>query len=145
MTKYTDINKAIVKRIKSKIRGIPIMSMDVQEGIKRPSFFIDFDNIRVQDFMNLSVDKTMTVRIYYFSKERDRNKIENMEMQDELTDLFLNDNVLRIDGHIGAEIEELEFNVVDGVLHCYFNLEISEDYDRTDDTSVMEDLEIENL
>ena len=121
------------------------MSMDVQEGIKRPSFFIDFDNIRVQDFMNLSVDKTMTVRIYYFSKERDRNKIENMEMQDELTDLFLNDNVLRIDGHIGAEIEELEFNVVDGVLHCYFNLEISEDYDRTDDTSVMEDLEIENL
>jgi len=95
--------------------------------------------------MTEALDRNLTVRIYYFSSTNDQNKIEVLNMQDDLTELFLKDNILEIDEFTKAEIEELELDVADKVLHCYFDIMLSEDYDRIDETPVMEDLQYNQI
>lgn len=144
MVKYTDIHKAIVDKLKSKFAGVEITSNDVSEGFSRPSFFISFDNMKASDFMGEALDRELTIRIYYFSKDRDKNKIELLNMQDELNELFLQDNIVQVDANTKIEIEELEFDVVDKVLHCYFDIKLSEDYERIDSLPNMEELHVDN-
>jgi hypothetical protein len=144
MVKYTDIHKAIVDKLKSKFAGVEITSNDVSEGFSRPSFFISFDNMKSNDFMGEALDRELTVRIYYFSKDRYKNKIELLNVQDELNELFLKDNIIQVDSDTKIEIEELEFDVVDKVLHCYFDIRLSEDYDRIDSLPNMEELHVDN-
>ncbi|OLS02424.1 phage tail terminator family protein [Tissierella creatinophila] len=129
IVKYIDIHKAIVKRIRSKFSKI-VFSTDIEKAIQRPSFFIDFDNIKATDFMNEAQDRNLTVRIYYFSSTIDKNKSELLKMQDDLIELFLENNFLTVDKNINIEIDELDLSVVDKVLHCYFDIKISENYRR---------------
>ena len=144
MVKYKDIHKAIVNKLKSKFNDIEITSTDVSEGFKRPSFFISFDNIKASDFAGETLDRELTVRIYYFSKDRYKNRIELLNVQDDLNELFLKDNIIQLDSDTKIEIEELEFDVVDKVLHCYFDIRLSEDYDRIDSLPNMEELHVDN-
>lgn len=139
---YTDIHRAIVRRIKSKFNDV-VFSTDIEEGISRPSFFIDFDNIKASDFMNEALDRNITVRIYYFSTTVNENKIELLNMEGNLIEMFLEDNLIIVNDNIKFEIDELDLSVVDKVLHCYFDIRISENYNRIDNTPVMEELEIE--
>lgn len=143
IVKYTDIHKAIVTRLKSKFPDIDIMSRDIEEGITRPSFFVSFDNLNAADFMTETLDRNITVRLYYFSKNRDRNRIELLKMQDDLNDLFLQDNIIEIDANTKVEIEEAGTDIVDKVLHYYFDIRLSEDYDRSDNTPLMENIDYE--
>jgi hypothetical protein len=137
---YTELHKAIVDKIKTGAPDIAITSTNIEEGITRPSFFVSFDNLKATDFMCEALDRETTVRIYYFPTDEDKNKIEILNMQDTLVNLFLQDNLISVDTDFTVEIEELEFNVIDKVLHCYFELKFYEDYDRDDDTDLMEDL-----
>lgn len=130
MVKYTDIRKAIVRRIKTKFPDA-VFSTDVEKEIIRPSFFIDFDNVKTVDFMNEAQDKSLTVRIYYFSNTADGNEIELLEMQDDLVEMFLENNFMVVDKNINIEIDELDLSTVDKVLHCYFDIKILENYQRT--------------
>lgn len=144
IVKYTDIHKSIVTRIKSKFPKA-VFSTDIEKAITRPSFFIDFDNIKSSDFMNEALDKNITVRIYYFSTTIDENKIELLKMKDDLIELFLENNLITVNENIKFEIEELDLSVVDKVLHCYFDIRISENYNRIDNTPLMEELELDNV
>lgn len=144
MVKYTDINKAIINKLESKFTDIKITSNDVSEGFERPSFFISFENVASSDFMGELLDRNISVRIYYFSKNRNKNKIENLNMQDNFNELFLKDNILVIDEFTKVEISELEFDVVDKVLNCTFEIMLSEDYERVDNKPNMEELHIDN-
>lgn len=144
IVKYTDIQKSIVKRIKFKFPNI-VFSTDIEKAITRPSFFIDLDNIESRDFMNRAQDRDLTVRIYYFSSTVDGNRIELLNMYDDLEELFLENNLITVDEYIKFEIEELKLSVVDKVLHCYFDIRISENYNRIDNTPVMEELEVDGI
>lgn len=141
MVKYSDIHKAIVKKIKSKFGNITF-SPNIEEGITRPSFFIELDNIRASDFMREAMDSEITCRIYYFSKTINDNRMELYNIQDGLNELFQG-KLLKIDGELNIEIDTLEFNIVDKVLHCYFGLSFSTDYEVIDDIPLMENLELE--
>ncbi len=142
MVTYTQIHKAIVKRIQTKFKDI-VFSTDITEGIERPSFFISIDNIKSSDFMREALDRNLTVRIYYFSKSKDNNRAELLNIQDDLTELFLENNLIKIDEYVNVEIDELELDTIDKVLHCYFDIKLSENYNRIDnDTPYMEELEI---
>ena len=146
MVKYTDILKAVNDRIKSKFPKIPILSeSDVEEKIIRPSFMTTLDGIKAEDFMTRSVDKDQTVYIYYFSTKRDKNKIENLDMIDSLTELFVENNLLKIQTEnydFNIEIyNEVEFEIVDKVLQCSFELPFNEDYSRVDNAELMEEIE----
>ena len=140
IVKYKKIHESIVERIQEKFPKI-VFSTDIEKGITRPSFFIDLDNIKSGDFMNEARDTDITVRLYYFTSQKDNNKIEILEMQDDLTGLFLDNNLIRVDNDMYFEIEELDLSIVDKVLHCYFDIRISENYNRVDDGEVMEELE----
>lgn len=139
IVKYTEIHKSIVKRIKTKFPSI-IFSTDIEKAITRPSFFIDFDNVKSSDFMREAEDKEITVRIYYFSSTIDGNKMELLKMQDDLVEMFLENNLIVVDENISFEIDELDLNIVDKVLHCYFDIRISENYNKIDNTPIMEEL-----
>lgn len=141
MVKYTEIHKAIVEKLDA--TGIDTTSEDVNEGFKRPSFFMSFDNVKASDFMREALDREITVRIYYFSRTIDNNRIELLNMQDKLNELFLEDNLIRVNEYMNIEVDELEFNIIDKVLHCYFDMRLCENYNRTDDRPYMEELEIE--
>lgn len=153
IVKYTEIHKSITNRLQTKYPDISYNSQrDITEGFDRPSFFIDLDNIKSSDFMLEARDHSNTVRIYYFSESKDNNKIELLNMQDDLNELFIENNLITVNKDIKFEVEELEFNVVDKVLHCYFDIRISENYPRDkssididDEKEMMEVLEVDNL
>lgn len=150
IVKYTDIHKAIVKRIKTKFPST-VFSTDIEKKITRPSFFIDFDNIKASDFMSEALDRDITVRIYYFSTTVDENKIELLNMEDNLIEMFLENNLINVDKYVNIEIQELDLKVVDKVLHCYFDVSMSENYQRdkssigVGDKEMMEKLEVDNI
>ncbi|WP_353096232.1 DUF6838 family protein [Tissierella praeacuta] len=142
MVKYTEISKAIVEMLENNT-NIEVLSVD--EGITRPSFFMSFDNVKATDFMREALDREITVRIYYYSSTIDNNEIELLNMQDKLNEIFLEDNLIRVNEYMNIEIDELEFNITDKVLHCYFDLRLSENYGRSKhdaDKPYMEELEI---
>lgn len=146
IVKYTEIHKSITDRLKTKYPNVSYNSQrDITEGFDRPSFFIDLDNIKSSDFMRTARDHSNTVRIYYFSSTKDNNKIELLNLQDTLSELFIENNLITVNEDIKFEVEELEFSIVDKVLHCYFDVKISENYNRIDNTPVMEELELDNL
>lgn len=141
MVKFSEIHTCIVDKLESKFTNIPVKNIN-SDKIVRPSFSVDFDGIKPSDFMNKSLERDITVRIYYFSTDKDKNKIEYLDMQDDLNTLFLEDNILEINENVKIQIEELEFDVVDKVLETSFDIFISEDYERTDNTELMEELDI---
>lgn len=145
MVKYSDIHRAIVAKLKAKFPNIKISSTDITEGFDRPSFFIEFDDMRSSDFMKEALDRNFTVRIYYFPKEKDKNKVEILNMEDDLNEIFIQDGVIGIDTETAIEVDELELEIVDKVLQCSFDVMISENYDRVDNIPNMEDIEIENI
>lgn len=141
MIKYSDIHKAIVRKIKSKF-GYITFSTDIEEGIKRPSFFIELNSITTNDFMREAMDSEITCRIYYFSEKTSDNRIELYNIQNGLNELFQG-KVLEVGGGLNIEIDTLEFSIVDKVLHCYFDLIFSIDYEIIDDRPLMENLDLE--
>lgn len=142
MIRYVDVVKAMVKKVNEAFPDIKFISDDVQEGFFRPSFRVVIDNLRESNFMDFSRERAFTIRLYYFAKDKDRNKIENLDMIDSLSQLFVDDGILKINDEFSIEIiEEIEFDIVDNVVHCYINLEIVEDFERTDNTPYLEDLE----
>ena len=143
MIKYSDIHKAIVRDIKTKYGDITF-STDIEEGITRPSFFIELDNAVTNDFMREAMDSEVTCRIYYFPTTIDNNRIEIYQVMDNLNELFQG-TLLEVNEELKIEIETIDFSVVDKVLHCYFDLLFSTDYKIIDDREMMENLEMENL
>ena len=141
MIKYSEIHRAIVREIKSK-NGDVAFSTDIEEGITRPSFFVELDNISTDDFMREAMDSEVTCRIYYFSTTIDNNRVELYGVMDNLNELFQG-SLLKVNSELNIEIEELELSVVDKVLHCYFDLSFSTDYEIVDDRELMENLELE--
>ena len=141
MIKYSEIHRAIVREIKSK-NGDVAFSTDIEEGITRPSFFVELDNISTDDFMREAMDSEVTCRIYYFSTTIDNNRIEIYQVMDNLNELFQG-TLLEVNEELKIEIETIDFSVVDKVLQCYFELAFSTDYEIVDDRPVMENLELE--
>ena len=149
MVKYTEILKAVNEKIKSKFPAIPILSQsDVSEKIIRPSFMTMLDNIDTENFTFDTADKECKVIIHYFASDKDKNKIENLNMIDDLEELFLENNQLEIVKSNGKKfligIEEAESETVDKVLNFSFDLEFSDEWIRPDNDGVgkMEDLNI---
>lgn len=134
MVTYVEIIKAINNKIKNKITGVEFEPTDSKEGLIRPSFRTNIDNIKVSNFMNFAKDREMTVRIYYFSTNKDKYRLELLDIQDKLEDIFLTENTIVTESGFIIEIYECQFDVVDGVLHFYFDIMLNEDIDRTDES-----------
>ena len=116
MLTRAQLNKAVNDRIKTKFPGIDIQSRDVEEGFKRPSFFVQIETDSSESFLS-SVLREMTCRILYFPKSRDIYKEEAYDVQDRLESLFgLN---FFVAGRT-LTIESAETLIVDKVVHFDF-------------------------
>ncbi|MBW9154862.1 phage tail terminator family protein [Clostridium tagluense] len=145
IVKYTDISTAISRKIIAKFPTIKLMSeSDVSEKIIRPSFFISLDNLKANKFCDSALDKNITIRIYYYPTDAKKNKIENLNIIDELNEIFVENNIIKVNENFNIEIfDEVEADVIDKIVHYYFNVFTSEEIiTNEDDIEMMEELEI---
>lgn len=142
MVTKNSIIKAIDQKIKTQFPDIDIQEIDEEEGLIRPSFRTGASK-KTSNFMGNTQETVMTVRVYYFPSTRERYYDELSDMEDALDQLFLMDNTLITDDGFMVQLWELDFDTVDGVLHCYFDLNFAEDYEIEDETENMEDINID--
>lgn len=146
MISLKDINKAVNEKIKLVFPSVEIMSTDIKEGFKRPSFFVELDNVKKSPYNTTAIERSMTVRIYYFPSDRNKFKIELMEVQEGLEDAFF--QCLKVQEGFSIPIDEVETEIADGVLQCTFDIQYIESLDSEhechEDTNSNNEL-IENL
>jgi hypothetical protein len=136
MITYKNIKIAVNTLLKNKF-GVEINSNDLKEGFKRPSFFVSFDNF-LRSSTEEQVQKSLTIRIYYFPTDRYNYSVELLDIQESLESLF----------DLKLEVLDRKFNineastvVTDGVLEFSFDIEFKEGKD-IPDAPLMEKLEI---
>lgn len=120
MITYTDIRMAINQKLET--TGVTINSRDVKEGFKRPSFFLQLNNVG-RGGSESQVEKSLTAQIYYFPSDRYEYEIEVLEMQETLDNLF--DLKLPIKDRL-INISEYNSFLNDGVLNVLFDIEFEE-------------------
>lgn len=143
MVKFEKILSSIILKLETKIPGIDVQSQDIEEGFSRPSFFVELDNIKIDDFMKNLQEKNITARIIYFPSDKKKNQVELLQMMDSLNDCFLVDNVLKLDEDTTTQIETINIEEVDNVLHLDFDIYLAEMYIRDIIEEMMEELNLE--
>lgn len=143
---YIKILDAVNKKLKTRFSLPIVSSSDVEEKIVRPSFMVELDNMGSSDFMSVSQDKKMTVRIHYFSSKKDKNKIENLNMIDSLDELFVEDSILKVEEGFNLDIDsDIDIDIVDKVLQYSFDIEFSKLYNKVDNVEMMGELNIKGV
>lgn len=125
MVTLIEINKAINSKIEAALIGtpfseVPLLAEDISEAIKRPSIKVEIDNPSLGNFNANCRERNLTCRVYFFAKDRDKFKIDNMKMQEILTNALLDG--LYVSDNFFIPIDNVEGDVVDGVLICSFDL-----------------------
>lgn len=142
MISFRKILASIVAKLDKNIPGIEVNSQDIEEGFKRPSFFIELDNININDYMTKIQERNITVRITYFPSKPKKNQIELLDIMDKLQKTFIEDNSIELEKDFFTEVEDAEMVIVDRVVHFSFDIYISEEYERAITNELMEELEI---
>jgi hypothetical protein len=159
MISLKDINKAIIEQVKisafpnivkldkltiNEVDAITMQIMfastDIRESITRPSFYAEFGNNRTGKFNKNNKERTVTVKLYYFASDPKKHKLENLEIQELLEEIFI-DGLVTDDFII--EILKLEFDTIDSVLVCEMELYTIEDIRPNEDhIESMENIEV---
>ncbi len=147
MISLIDINKSVNEKIKGSLAGtnfssVPIIAEDVTEPIVRPSIKVEFEKTTNGKFNSSCREKTLTIRVYFFAKDRVKYKLDNIEMQDILETAFLDGVTVREGFYI--PVENVESEVTDSVLICSFDLYTLEllPYNETSETMEILDMNI---
>lgn len=144
MLTLIDIQKAIEKNIKDALVNTEYSTIkptaeDIIESIVRPGIKVRFEGSKNGLFNALCREKTLTVRIYFFAKDRYKYSIDNLKMQDILENAFIKEIVINNNYFY---IENVESEVVDSVLICSFDLYMIEELPNTDTSEPIESLNL---
>lgn len=142
-----DINKAIVTQVteflanNEKYGNIPFSSTDIVEEIKRPCFYVDFLDNKTNLVLASSKERNIKVQLFYYPKDILKSKLELLEMQELLENIFLKH--LKIDEEFFINIKSCNFNVnkKDGYLILNLELYTLEEVPE-EDGDMMEELSI---
>ncbi|MGJ8756294.1 phage tail terminator family protein [Clostridium botulinum] len=107
------MNKAIVQQVKEGLKDtdykdIQFSSTDIREKITRPSFYVDFLENKTSMLNGEASQRNFDIGLFYFSQNRETNKIELLEMQDLLSLIFQNGIKVYDDYYIA--VNECEFD-----------------------------------
>ena len=102
MISLKEIMLAINRKINESLQ-MNIDSKNLEEKFERPSVRTSIDNLKTSAFMQSMKERNFIVRIYYFSKNREKNKIELLEIQEKLEEAFFSH--LKIKGAFFIYIE----------------------------------------
>ena len=139
MISLKEVMLAINRKINESLQ-INVDSKNLEEEFERPSIRTSIDNLKTSAFMQSMKERNFIVRIYYFSKNREKNKIELLEIQEKLEEAFFSH--LKIKGAFFIYIDEIIFNVTDGILIGEFEVRTLEEILNDINTENMEELEI---
>ncbi|MBX8942570.1 DUF6838 family protein [Lysinibacillus sp. K60] len=119
MITFENIRATVTKNLKANFEGIKVSSKSVKDGFTRPSFKVELDNVKREGYLT-QVEKSCTVRIFYFPSTIDDNAIELLDVQETIGNLF--DLKFSVgDRHL--DIGEPNFDEIDGVLQFEFDLQ----------------------
>lgn len=139
MISLKEVMLAINRKINESLQ-MNVDSKNLEEEFERPSVRTSIDNLKTSAFMKSMKERNFIVRIYYFSKNREKNKIELLEIQEKLEEAFFSH--LKIKGAFFIYIDEIIFNVTDGILIGEFEVRTLEEILNDINTENMEELEI---
>ena len=139
MISLKEIMLAINRKINESLQ-MNVDSKNLEEEFERPSVRTSIDNLKTLAFMQSMKERNFIVRIYYFSKNREKNKIELLEIQEKLEEAFFSH--LKIKGAFFIYIDEIVFNVSDGILIGEFEVRTLEEILNDINAENMEELEI---
>ena len=139
MISLKEIMLAINRKINESLQ-MNVDSKNLEEEFERPSVRTSIDNLKTSAFMQSMKERNFIVRIYYFSKNREKNKIELLAIQEKLEEAFFSH--LKIKGAFFIYIDEIIFNVTDGILIGEFEVRTLEEILNDINTENMEELEI---
>lgn len=139
MISLKEVMLAINRKINESLQ-MNVDSKNLEEEFERPSVRTSIDNLKTSAFMQSMKERNFIVRIYYFSKNREKNKIELLEIQEKLEEAFFSH--LKIKGAFFIYIDEIVFNVSDGILIGEFEVRTLEEILNDINTENMEELEI---
>jgi len=136
-----EIKLAINEKIIAAYPDIEIQSKDIEEGFARPCFYVD---LRTGHFSKIAPEfktRRLSITIYYFASSRYDHSIENLEVQENLENIFLGKLVV---GENQYSVPEVSSIVNDGVLQVSFDLEVNQFIEdtSTDSGELMEELEL---
>lgn len=145
MITLLDINKAVNDKVKSAIEecfeyDVPILAEDLSKPIIRPSIKVIPENLQSGRFNSRNKERTLTYSVYFFPKDKNKPKFENMRVQEAIENEFIND--IEVTPNFIIPINEISFEVSDGVLICSFELYTVELLPDTDTSELMEELEV---
>ncbi|MEQ6855295.1 DUF6838 family protein [Lysinibacillus capsici] len=119
MITFENIRATVTKNLKANFNGLKVSSKFVKDGFTRPSFKVELDNVKREGYLT-QVEKSCTVRIFYFPTDENDNAIELLDIQEAIGNLF--DLKFSIgDRHL--DIIEPNFDEIDGVLQFEFDLQ----------------------
>lgn len=133
MITYKDIDRALTNKLIGHF-NIAINSNDVKKGFEKPSFFVEFDNA-ARSATEDQVNRSLTIRIYYFPTDRNDNAIELLEVQEALENIF--DLKLEVLDR-KFNIDEVRSDVTDGVLNFSFDITYFEGKEITENEAIQE-------
>ena len=139
MISLKEVMLAINRKINESLQ-MNVDSKNLEEEFERPSVRTSIDNLKTSAFMQSMKERNFIVRIYYFSKNREKNKIELLKIQEKLEEAFFSH--LKIKGAFFIYIDEIIFNVTDGILIGEFEVRTLEEILNDINTENMEELEI---
>ncbi|MDF2546143.1 MAG: hypothetical protein K0R93_1041 [Anaerosolibacter sp.] len=115
--KLTDIKTAIVDRLKEKIPGVRVVAEEVEQGFKKPAFFVKVILISSERVNSYQTARSIMIMIRYHSETEKEN--ENLAMSDTLERAFK--STLRVDDR-RLTIENVDSEIIDKVLHFRFDI-----------------------
>lgn len=124
MLTLIQIAKAVNDTILTALSGtdlssVPVVASDVSEPIVRPSIKVMLEGTSSGLFNAQCREKSLTYRIYFFAKDANKYRVDNLKMQEILEGAFLDG--LWLDGaHI--PIASVDSELVDTVLICSVEL-----------------------
>ncbi|MGN2369259.1 phage tail terminator family protein [Clostridium cagae] len=146
MITLLEINKGINEAIEAALNetefcNVTIRAEDLKEDIVRPSIKVMMDDGTSGKFNSCCKERTLTVRVYFYAKNKDKPKIENIKMREIIENAFLED--LKVSDTFYIPIDNVESVVTDGVLICTIDLEILEIIPESEKYEPMDQLDIE--
>ena len=120
--------------------GAKLVAEDVSKPIIRPSGKVELEDGTDARLLASGRERTVTFRLYYFAKDRDRPKLENLAVRDAVGAAFL-DGLTVGDTYLGID-EGVSFTVTDGVLVCALDLTLTEPIPEAE-ADLMEELNLD--
>jgi len=119
---------------------VTFSSTDIVEKITRPCFYVDFSNNKTNLMLKHSKERSVKLELFYFAQKKNNAKIEVLEMQDLLSDIFTTSLKITEDYYISIHSCDFETNKKDGYLILSLDLNTLETLDE-EGTEQLEELD----